>query len=730
MAARARVLAAVVCLSAGLFAGPSDTPQQPIFRTGVDVVAVDVRVVDGKGQPVKGLRPEDFVITVDGSPRTTVTAAFLEYPVGDASQGGGSVVPPLGAQPVSTNETVRVPGRSVVLFMDEENIRAGQGKWAADAVARFVDRLPQDDRVCLVVPKTTTKLLPTTDRAAVKAALSHVIGHLAPVRRNNGMGPAEAFDRHYAKSEKGPDVVAEQIVADVHQRTLGTLRALMTLLDSLRAEPGAKTVVLVSEELPVSDHLEEVAQFNSDLRRLSEAAATARATLYVLQLDRPLVDAAGVETASQEQESSPTRNRDMRTFGLEAAASATGGKRLSASGRPEGALERLALELSGQYLLGMRTEAADGDGKPHDIKVVVKRSGVEVRARQTFTYAAEATIADKSGTDAVTRVLRAMAVESGIPIAVATYSLIEPGAAAQMRVIITAEIDRGATKDVPLAVGYTITDAAGRNAGGSVEEATLKPAIGHPDGALVYLAACLVPPGSYTLRVAAADASSRVGSVVHQFVSRPTELGPIRVGDLVVFDRHPVEPGKRRPSVSGTVAETLSGYVEAYVGQVGATLPPDVAARLEVADSAAAPARRSSPMTVQGPEAKGRLLIGGAVETAGLPAGDYVARAVIRLCRHQAGTKGALDPCCRRIDGTAATLVSHARSEPVVSGRQTASQWMVSGHRPFSSLGRTRTRLARPRQEPADRPRARALRTGPQLRPTRAESYARRQERE
>ena len=151
MAPMARVLPPVFCLNLVLFAGPSDTPQQLTFRAGVDVVAVDVRVVDPKGQPFRDLRPEDFVVTVDGSPRNIVTTAFLEYPVGGVSRGPG-VVPPPAAQPLSTNQTPRPPGRSLVLFIDEENIRAGQGKWAADAVARFVDGLLQDDRVGLVVP--------------------------------------------------------------------------------------------------------------------------------------------------------------------------------------------------------------------------------------------------------------------------------------------------------------------------------------------------------------------------------------------------------------------------------------------------------------------------------------------------------------------------------------------------------------------------------------------------
>jgi VWFA-related protein len=631
MAWSPRVLALplISCFAGTLAALGPGTPQQPTFRTGVDLVAVDVRVVDGASHPVPGLGPSDFVVTVDGTPRTVATTDFLNYPV---TAGGSRLSPnpsaPIAARPFSSNDVARTPGRTVILFVDEENIRAGYGKWVADATAGFVDRLPPDDRVGLIIPKSPTRISPTTDHLAVKAALTRVVGHMASVAFADGMGPAAAFDRHYANAGKGPDPVAEQIVADVHERALGTLSSLMTLLESLRAEPGPKTVVLVAEELPVSDHLEEVARFNAEFSRLGEAAAGAQTTLYALQLDRPLGDVTDGRTASGEQQSAPARDRDMRSFGLETAASITGGKRLVVSGRPDGPFERVALEMSGQYLLGVRTEVADRDGKPHRITVTVKRSGVEVRARQVFTYTPASTVNDKGASDAVSRILRAVTVESGIPISVAAYSLVEPGVAGQVRVLLTAEIDRGATQETPMTVGYAITDAGGRNAGASLEQVTLQPAIGHPRGALVYLVAALVPPGRYSVRLAAADSSLRVGSVVHQFEARTSEVGPMRLGDFVIFDRYPVEPGKGRPSVSASVTDVLSGYVEASVDQLSAKELPALSARLEIAESAGALARVAGEMTVQGPDANGRLRAAGSVETGGLPAGDYLARAV------------------------------------------------------------------------------------------------------
>ena len=240
----------------------------------------------------------------------------------------------------------------------------------------------------------------------------------------------------------------------------------------------------------------------------------------------------------------------MRALGLETVTSVTGGRRMMLSGKPEAAFDRVALEISGYYLLGFRSEAADRDGKAHEIKVAVTRKGVEVRARKMFAYTADAATSDKDATESVNRMLRSATTETGIPMSVATYSLVEPASGApQMRVLITAEIDRAATKEAPFTVGYTLTDGAGRNAGAAVEQVTLKPAVGHPDGPLVYTAAALVPPGIYTLRVAAADGARRLGSVAHGFEARPTDAGTAKLSELVVFD--PYVCGGRQAAALG-----------------------------------------------------------------------------------------------------------------------------------------------------------------------------------
>src|SRR6188768_840423 len=53
--------------------------QQPVFRSRVELVTVDVTVVDADGEPVTDLTADRFEISVNGSPRRVVWAEFVSH---------------------------------------------------------------------------------------------------------------------------------------------------------------------------------------------------------------------------------------------------------------------------------------------------------------------------------------------------------------------------------------------------------------------------------------------------------------------------------------------------------------------------------------------------------------------------------------------------------------------------------------------------------------------------
>jgi VWFA-related protein len=683
------VLACTLALAALVHAQQRGQPPQPTFQARVDVVAVDVHAIDSSGRPVPDLRPDEFTVKVDGKPRPIQTADYIAYGLTTTTTPAPAVAE--RPQPLFTSNRVVAgtrPGRWMLLVVDEENIRSGYARQAAQAAQRFLDQAQPGDRVGLVViPTSGVAIDPTTDRAPVREALQHVAGHMVPVEttlnaiyhlalseaftfRHDpprwapiidrectrpgvskipvglfGQGLSEAdilakypqltsYDvQQYLQCKAEVEHNAQTMMQDVRQRTLNSTRALLGLLEGIARVPGPKTVVFISEELPVSSYLGERADFNAEVNPIKAAAARAQATFYVLHLDRPPFD-----VADKLGPTNSAADSDMRSFGLETVTSLTGGKRLMVSGRVEAAMDRIALELSGYYLLGVRTEPGDRDGKPHEIKIAVSRKGVEMRARPMFVIDELTRNAAETASELVNRLLRTSVPASDLPLAVATYALPNPDAGgASVRLLISAEIDRGITQAAPITVGYSILDQRGNNVGASVEQSTLEPGRDDPDGGLRYLAAAVVPPGSYTVRVAAADPGLRAGSVQHRVEAKLTDAVSLRLGDLVVFDRYLDQSGKPRPSVSATVSGSLSCYLEVLGGAAG--LPSGFNVRIEIADALDARPGISAAMLAQ-PSAgtTGRAQLSGSLPLGDLPPGDYLAKAIVS----KAGTDVAL----------------------------------------------------------------------------------------
>jgi VWFA-related protein len=639
--------------------------QQPVFRGRTDVVTVDVHVVDGSGRQVADLQAEDFTLKVDGKPRPIVSAEYVWHDVSSVPAPARPATAP--ARPRSPSNVSPAPtgqGRTIMLVVDEANIRVGNGRQAMTAAERFLGQMGPADRVGLaLIPYGQVNIEPTTDRAVVRKALQRIVGHFRPIEPEPpfalGLGEAFAFvnrdnDRWAEvlrrECEKGslcrqylePDAL--RMVSDARQRLTQSVRSFLALLTALARLPGPKTLILVSEQLPVSKYVTDRQEFNAEASQIAARSALAQASVYVLQLHSPLLD---VETAisatpAPPKPGPPSRSQrirdivdpvaedaDIRQAGLEHIAGLTGGTLLMISGRLESVFDRIALEISGYYLLGIRAEPADRDGRPHDVGVAVRRPDLHVRARKVFVIYGEEAPDETGATDAVNELLRIPTGATELPLAVATYALPDPGEGKNVRVIISAEIDSGVEIDTVMTVGFVLLDEVGKNAGVSLETIKLKPLRAKPGSPLCYLGAAIVAPGRYTLRLAAADAKLRRGVVEHQFEARLVEAGGLRLSDLIIHDPRQTEPGGARPSVTAALRDTLTASLE--VGTQTPGLPPGIKARLEVAATLDGPAIAEAEMIFQASGEERRFQAGGSVPLSGIPPGDYVARAVVAL---------------------------------------------------------------------------------------------------
>lgn len=171
MATRALASAALLVAASPWLAAQQPPPEQPpTYRTGTELVTVDVNVLDRQGQPIRGLATPDFTVTVAGQPRRVVSAEYV-----DATAPLPVYSPETGISPISTNEGGGT-GRLFVFVVDQGSLETGVARNAAQAAARFVDRLTFADRSALVMLPVGSNIDLTWNHQRVRDGLQRVVG--------------------------------------------------------------------------------------------------------------------------------------------------------------------------------------------------------------------------------------------------------------------------------------------------------------------------------------------------------------------------------------------------------------------------------------------------------------------------------------------------------------------------------------------------------------------------
>jgi VWFA-related protein len=561
----------------------------------------------------------------DGDPRTIVSLQYVD-------QTAGAAVAPEAAPPLyATNENVAA-GRLVVFVIDEDNIRIGGGRAALRACERVVQGLTPADRLALyAIPGPGVRIPFTADFARVREAIARLTGRGAPIAAYRfNLSIAEAMRIADGDRLALQDAVARQcsgvpncdeelgneadlMAQDARDRALATVRAMRGVLADLATVEGPKTVVLVSEGFVTGRNL-------SDLSDLGAAAAAARVTLYSLRLGSDVFDIS---------RAGPTSAGDSQVLaeGLETLTGLARGAVFTVTGSGAGVFERLARELSGYYLLAFEPAQADRDGKPHQIRIDVRRPGVTARFRREFSASADAAPAP-SIEESVARAIRAPLVLTDLPLRVSTYTLADPSSQ-KARIAIAADIGRDHTAAAEIGVGYVLFDAAGRPVDMGVQRSTLMPARAGQPGPLHYTGAIVAAPGDYVLRFAAADADGRTGSIERPLHVQLATAGDLRLGDLVITERGSGSAAFTLPVVPSIGRGELVSYLEIYGGP--GTRFDEAAVAIEVAESEDGPSLLQGQATLTDQGAPWTRSAVATMNVGLLPPGRYVARARVTL---------------------------------------------------------------------------------------------------
>jgi VWFA-related protein len=365
---------------------------QQTFKTAVDLVEVDVTVVDRNGKPIEGLTAADFDVWIAPKQRKVVTIARRTYgpTAGDSSAAAATVGE-------TTQKAAPGSGRKFILAIDEHSLQVGAGLAAVNAAERFIDRLQPNDLVGLhAYPTGVVTHDLTSDHAAVRRVLRNIRGlRMEPESRfrmtvseviDIASGDTRAMQAVFRRECGGggcrPDEVRDEAIslaAFLEMTATQSIAGLRGLVRGLGEVPGRKTLVLVSGGLVTTDRSSGRANPRAEITQLGREAAAANLDLFALHLDwsfqEALASKGGLRT-------SYFRDSNLAATGLEIIAGTAGGTVIRVRGTsPDVAFDRIMRETSAYYVLGVECGDEDRDGRPHPIRVKVKRSGVEIRSR-------------------------------------------------------------------------------------------------------------------------------------------------------------------------------------------------------------------------------------------------------------------------------------------------------------------------------------------------------------
>jgi VWFA-related protein len=341
-----RITVALVALASGVGLLAQDpqpaAPQQPpTFRSGTNVVRVDVSVIERTGKPVTSLNADDFEVTEDGTVQPIVSFKLVKA----NGAPGDELSLPIRSPEHAAAEAARDDVRVFLIFWDEYHIHPFESTLRArESLMRFVrTAFGPTDLVAMMDPLLPTSAIRfTRDRHVLSEQVRKLIG-----RRGVYMPPRSVLEE--AHLERPRDIA--RIRAEV---TASALKAAAVHLGTLRE--GRKAIVLVSEGF----FLPNTAQ--TTMRDIVEAANDSNTAIYT-------VDPRGLSGNASAI--------------LEGLAVDTGAERFHTNDLV-GALRRVVTQASAFYLLGYTAPSQIMDGKFHRIRVKVKRPGIEVRARSGY----------------------------------------------------------------------------------------------------------------------------------------------------------------------------------------------------------------------------------------------------------------------------------------------------------------------------------------------------------
>jgi VWFA-related protein len=382
---------------------PSAPPaqgSQPTFRVNIDLVTMDAIVRNGQDQFVADLMKDDFEILEDGVPQE-VTSFTLVH--------GGRVHNLLEPPPPPAQEGVILPpsrprndttGRIFLLIVDDLHLdfrNTGRIRSLFQKMSKSL--IHEGDMFCIVSTGPSSLAIdPTYDRKVLDEAIKKITGSgLKPSDviqgQDNADGPAEVRYRAHVAFSTAHDMLRQM------EKITNRRKAVVWVSNGYDFNPFAESRLgedpvfggrfgqTREEGQQQQQAFNQGAQFaDADLaRELAEVTRTANranATLYTID-PRGLVAGADLD-----EQLSPVEygNYVRKTQdSLRVLADETGGIAVVNQNDFDKALKRIDAETSDYYVLGYYSSNPDPLKRTRKVEVKVKKSGLNVISRTSYT---------------------------------------------------------------------------------------------------------------------------------------------------------------------------------------------------------------------------------------------------------------------------------------------------------------------------------------------------------
>ena len=407
---RYALIIATVVVAATATSSPS-AQQQPVFRSRLNLVSVDVIVRDKSGAVVRNLTAADFEVREDGKAQEITNFNFeeitdkavpavqsadllagIEQKLAEDSKRAASATTAT-ARPVENPSPMTsdmLAGRRLItILFDVSSMQPEDVQRAVDSANKYVEeKMSPADLVAVATVGSTLSVVTdfTADRAKVASALS-------TIAYTDGTATPTAAASTAATDETQAAATDDTIVADTAELDMFNndvrLRALKTLAEALSPIEQKKSILYFSAGMQRSGQDNQV-----ELRSAINAAVRANVAIYAIDTRglQAVVPGGDARQASGRGQSLFSGRGVQQQFDqlassqetLTTLASDTGGRAFTDSNDFGEAFARVQRDMSAYYLLGYSSTNTAKDGRFRRIQVRVKRDGMRVEARAGY----------------------------------------------------------------------------------------------------------------------------------------------------------------------------------------------------------------------------------------------------------------------------------------------------------------------------------------------------------